>query len=150
MRAPMPPAEPAPRGAVRRALLIVAGWTSLVLAAVGVALPLLPTTPFVLLAAACFLRSSPRMHRALLESPRLGPYLRQWQRDRSVPLGAKRRAYVLVVATFGLSIALVDVAVLRIVLALIGLALLLFLARLRTAHAPLQATPGEEPPTPSN
>ena len=104
------------------------------LAVAGAILPLLPTTPFLLLAAACFARSSPELHRRLLANERLGPYLRQWQEDRSVPRGAKRRAYLLVVATFALSIFLVDATWQRVLLGGLGAALLGFLSLLRTGE----------------
>jgi hypothetical protein len=133
--------EPA-RGPLRRALLLACGWIAVGLALAGIPLPFLPTTPFLLLAAACFLRSSPRLHRKLLADPRFGPHLAQWQRDRSVPPGAKLRAFALVALTFGLSIALVDRLALRAALAAIGLALLGFLASLRTGSGG-GARPGE-------
>jgi uncharacterized protein len=113
-------------------LLSVAGWLAVGLALLGVFLPLLPTTPFLLVAAACFARSSPKLHAKLLAHPRLGPFLEQWRRDRSVPLAAKRRAYVLVIPCFAVSIALVDALAVRLVLATLGVALLVFLACLRT------------------
>jgi len=99
---------------------------------VGVFLPLLPTTPFLLLAAACFVRSSPRLHARLLAHPRLGPFLEQWRRERSVPLAAKRRAYVLVILCFALSITLAKGLAVRLALGVLGLVLLVFLACLRT------------------
>lgn len=101
---------------------------------VGVFLPLLPTTPFLLLAAACFVRSSPRMHARLVAHPRLGPFLEQWRRERSIPLAAKRRAYALVVLCFAVSIALAPVFWVRVGLGLLGLGLLVFLSRLRTSR----------------
>lgn len=115
-----------------RIALWVAGWLCMLLGLVGVFLPLLPTTPFLLLAAACFVRSSPEMYARLLAHPRLGPFLEQWRRERSIPLVAKRRAYVLVSASFALSIALVDGPGVRLALVALGLALLFFLSRLRT------------------
>jgi uncharacterized membrane protein YbaN (DUF454 family) len=111
-----------------------AGWLCMVLGLVGVFLPLLPTTPFLLLAAACFVRASPAMHARLLAHPRLGPYLEQWRRERSIPLAAKRRAYVLVSACFALSIALVGGIGPRIALGVLWLALIVFLACLRTGR----------------
>ena len=117
-----------------RWLLWILGSIALLLGLLGVFLPVLPTTPFILLAAACFLRSSPRMHARLMAHPRLGPFLEQWRRERSIPRAAKRRAYVLVSACFALSIALVDVTAVRIGLALLGLGLLVFLSRLRTGE----------------
>jgi uncharacterized protein len=116
-----------------RIVLLVAGWLAMALGLAGVFLPLLPTTPFLLLAAACFLRSSPRLHAKLMAHPRLGPFLEQWRRERSIPRAAKRRAYVLVLACFALSIALVDPAALKVLLAVLGLGLLLFLRSLRTS-----------------
>jgi len=56
---------------------------------VGAFLPLLPTTPFLLLALACFGRSSPAVHDWLIKHRTLGPYIVDWERDRSIPLSAK-------------------------------------------------------------
>lgn len=113
-------------------MLLAAGWLALALGFVGVFLPLLPTTPFLLLAAACFVRGSPRLHARMLAHPRLGPFLEQWRRERSIPRAAKVRAYVLVTACFTLSIVLADALAVRVALGLLGLGLLVFLARLRT------------------
>lgn len=115
-----------------RIVLLTAGWLALALGIAGVFVPLLPTTPFLLLAAACFARSSPALHARLRAHPRLGPFLEQWSRDRSVPRAAKQRAYVLVVACFALSIALAPGLWPRLALLGLGLALLVFLSRLRT------------------
>lgn len=117
---------------MKRWILLAAGWTCVGLALAGAVLPLLPTTPFLLLAAACFVRSSPALHRRLLAHERLGPYLAQWQHDRSVPKEAKRKAYALIVASFSLSIYVVDPTWLRIVLVLLACALCAFIASLRT------------------
>lgn len=116
-----------------RWILVGVGWLTMGLAVLGVFLPLLPTTPFLLLAAACFLRSSPKLHRRMLADPRFGPYLEQWQRDRSIPAGAKRRAYLLVIVTFGISMAVVDDTRLRVSLGVLGAGVLALLIALRTA-----------------
>jgi uncharacterized membrane protein YbaN (DUF454 family) len=115
--------------------LVVVGSLCTALGMAGAFLPLLPTTPFLLLALACFERSSPALHRRLLENRMFGPYLAQWKRDRSVPREAKRKAHVLVVLMFALSIALVDATWLRGVLAGVGVALIGFLAWLPTTRA---------------
>lgn len=121
---------PSSRGGISRILLLVAGASCTALAAVGAFLPVLPTTPFLILAAACFARSSPAFHAKLMESPVFGPYLRQWRADRTVPAEAKRKAYGLVLVTFGISIAVVDVAWLRILLAVLAVCLVIFLRKL--------------------
>jgi hypothetical protein len=119
-------------GTPLRLLLFAAGWVALALGFVGVFLPLLPTTPFLLLAGACFVRSSPRIHARMLAHPRLGPFLEQWRRERSIPRAAKQRAYVLVVLCFTLSMLLVEPLAARLLTGALGLGLLLFLSRLRT------------------
>lgn len=66
----------------------------------GVFLPLLPTTPFLLLALACFARSSPAIHDWLINHRMLGPYIVDWERDRSIPNGAKITSVVMMSASF--------------------------------------------------
>ncbi|HSC81250.1 MAG TPA: YbaN family protein [Chitinolyticbacter sp.] len=90
------------RGIVR-SLWLCAGIAALMLGAAGVVLPLLPTTPFVLLAAACFARSSPRLEAWLLDHPRLGPAVRLWRQQRALPARAKRWALLLMSASFAWS-----------------------------------------------
>lgn len=125
--------EPVPHTGVTRWLLLSAGVVATALGAVGAFLPVLPTTPFLLVAGACFARSSPAFHRRLLANRVFGPYLAQWRREHTVPRDAKRKAYGLVVVSFAISIAVVDVTWVRGLLAGIGLALLGFLASLPTA-----------------
>lgn len=85
---------------VKRALLITAGSLSLALGILGVFVPLLPTTPFLLLAAACYVKSSPRLYDWLMDSPRLGRYLRDYRSGAGVP----RRAKVISISLLWLTI----------------------------------------------
>nr|POW30301.1 Inner membrane protein YbaN [Pectobacterium parmentieri] len=113
-----------------RVLLIILGWVSVVLATLGVVLPLLPTTPFLLLAAWCFARSSPRFHDWLLYRSWFGSYLRHWQQHRALPPGAKWKAVAMILLTFALSLWLVKLVWVRILLLVILTILLTFMLRL--------------------
>lgn len=88
---PTPPAAAAPPGLspFKRALLVAAGLSALLLGLIGIVVPGLPTTPFVLLSAACLARSSPRLHHKLITHPYLGPMVRDWEAHRSLPLKVK-------------------------------------------------------------
>ena len=81
------------------------GILFLVVGAVGAVLPLLPTTPFVLLAAGCFARSSPRMHAWLLRSELFGPVLRNWEQNRCMPRRARRVSLLMMILVGGSSVA---------------------------------------------
>jgi len=90
-----PPTSPQlHRSRLVRGLLWMAGSVSLVLGLIGVVLPGLPTTPFILLAAACYARASPRLHGWLLNHRWMGPMLRDWERDRSLTRRTKTVAVV--------------------------------------------------------
>jgi len=87
-----------------RLLWIIAGGLALALGLAGIVLPLLPTTPFLLLAAFCFARSSPRLEMWLVEHPRLGPPIRDWRAEGAISPRAKGMALLAIAATFGLSL----------------------------------------------
>lgn len=82
-----------------RIIWAVCGGGALVLAIVGIVLPLLPTTPFLLLAAFAFARSSPRLEAWLLHHPRLGPPIRNWQEQGAIGRKTKRVALASMAAT---------------------------------------------------
>ena len=87
--------------AIRRHLYLAGGWLSLSLAFLGIFLPLLPTTPFVLLAAGCFSRSSQRLHQWLLTQSTFGPLLRDWQQYGVIRLRIKCLTTVIMVLLVG-------------------------------------------------
>ena len=80
------------------------GLSLLLLAAIGVVLPLLPTTPFVLLAAACFAKSSPRLHQWLMNSEVFGPMLADWDKKRCVTRKVKGVSLTMMIGVGGSSI----------------------------------------------
>ncbi|MGL5031719.1 MAG: YbaN family protein [Aeromonas sp.] len=92
---------------MKRGCLMVLGWLACGMGIVGIVLPLLPTTPFMLLAAALFARSSPRFHRWLLTHPWFGPSISDWQHHRGIRPQARRRAIISILLTFSLSLAVV-------------------------------------------
>ena len=115
---------------MKRVLLITVGWLCVVLATLGVVLPLLPTTPYLLLAAWCFARSSPRFHQWLLYRSWFGSYLRHWQTHRALPKGVKPKAVALIVVTFAISIYFVPLWWVRILLVCMMFSLLIMMWRL--------------------
>lgn len=120
------------RTVLARWCLLLLGVLFTAIGTVGAFLPVLPTTPFLLLAAACFARSSPALYQRLIANRVFGPYISQWQRDRTIPREAKRKACGLVVVTFAISIALVDATWLRGTLGALAVALIGLLAWLPT------------------
>ena len=91
-------------GATRRWVYMAVGCVSLVLGVIGIPLPLLPTTPFLLLAAFCFARGSERLHNWLLDHHRLGPPIHRWQEHRAISRNAKWMGTVSLVVMVALSV----------------------------------------------
>jgi uncharacterized membrane protein YbaN (DUF454 family) len=112
--------------------LFAAGCVLVALGAIGVFVPVLPTTPFLLLAAACFLRSSPRVHDWLVNSRFLGSYIRQYRSGAGLPLRARVGAIALLWLTIGFSVAfVVQSLAVRIILLLIAAGVTLHIASIR-------------------
>lgn len=84
-----------PRPAWVRGLWLAAGLAALVTGLVGIVLPLLPTTPFVLLAAFCWSRGCRRCEAWMLAHPRWGPMIADWRRHRAIPRRARQWAFVM-------------------------------------------------------
>lgn len=120
---------------LRNKLLICLGWMFVVIGAIGAVLPILPTTPFMLLALALFSKSSPRFHQMLLHNRWFGPALQQWETKKTVTQNTKIRAILLVITTFTISIFLVSHTIeLQIMLLLTGIVLLFFMSRLKVSE----------------
>ncbi|MBP9707660.1 MAG: YbaN family protein [Oligoflexales bacterium] len=113
---------------MKRIFFLVLGFVSLALAIIGIFLPLLPTTPFVLLAAFCFSQSSQALHQRLLLNKRFGPLIYEWEQFGSIRRSAKCIATAMIVGMFSLSFFLVDRKILiNALMFLIGSAVLAFI-----------------------
>ncbi len=101
------PGSKAPSSGPGRVVLVAAGSACVGIGAIGVFVPGVPTTPFLLLAAVCFTRSSPRLHGWLLSHRRLGPYVSGFLEGGGLTVRAKRASVLGLWATITLSTALV-------------------------------------------
>ncbi|NMA02794.1 MAG: DUF454 domain-containing protein [Clostridia bacterium] len=90
-------------GAIKRILLIIIGSLSLGLGIIGIFLPVLPTTPFLLLALACYLRSNKKLYNFILTNKYMGPYVKDYVSGNGIPLRMKKRAIVILWITIGFS-----------------------------------------------
>ncbi|MGL5800095.1 MAG: DUF454 family protein [Plesiomonas sp.] len=109
---------------------MISGCLALGIGIVGVVLPLLPTTPFLLLALACFARSSPRCHDWLMYRSPFASLLQQWQYNKTIPKMAKLRAMCFILCTFAISIGLAPLIMVKVVLALLCCVILFLLWRI--------------------
>jgi uncharacterized membrane protein YbaN (DUF454 family) len=110
------------RTTVKRRLLIGAGTLSTGLGIIGIFIPILPTTPFLLLAAACYMRSSERFYQWLINNRVFGAYVRNYIEGRGMPVRIKIFTILLLWLTIGLSITFgVQNIVIRIVLICIAI-----------------------------
>lgn len=123
------------RAASMKILLNVIGCIAVFLAVLGVFLPLLPTTPFLLLASACFVRGSDRMHRWLRYHPVFGEYLRNFEDKRALPRRAKVVSLLLLWPSMTYSIYLVKPMLLRIMLLGIAVSVTFMILRMKTLEA---------------
>lgn len=113
------------------------GTLFVALGILGLFLPVLPTTPFLLLAAGCYARSSRRIYHWLLNHRQFGPTLRAWREHRAMPYRAKRLALLMIILSFSVSIVFfVPYWLAQVAMALTGLALVIWIARLPSRDTP--------------
>lgn len=94
------------RASATRLIYLGLGWLALALGGIGILLPLLPTTPFVILAAFCFARSSPALALKLQNNPTFGPIIADWRANGAIAPRYKAMALGMMAAALGLSVAL--------------------------------------------
>lgn len=92
---------------IKQLLLCGLGWLSVALGVAGIPLPLLPTTPFLLLATWCFAQSSPAFHHWLITHPKLGPMVNPWREGKGLPKQVKIRIIITMITTMTISAVIV-------------------------------------------
>jgi uncharacterized membrane protein YbaN (DUF454 family) len=124
---------------IKRGIFTMLGTVFLVIGAIGIVLPVLPTTPLLLLAAACYIRGSPRLYHWMLHNRVFGEFLRNYRAGRGITLRHKLTALALLWGAIGYSVVfVVDHVVVQSLLVLIAIAVSVHLVRLPT----YQPTPG--------
>jgi uncharacterized membrane protein YbaN (DUF454 family) len=116
----------------KKYLLILAGSISLVLGIIGIVVPVLPTTPFLLLASFCYLRSSKRLYDWLLKNRVFGPYIYNYLKYRAIKRSVKVVTLILLWLTLTVSIVLVSNVYLRIFLVAVGIGVSIHVLSLKT------------------
>lgn len=113
---------------IRQYLYIATGWLCLGLGVVGIFLPLLPTTPFVLLAAFCFSRGSTTLHEWLLAQKTFGPMIRDWHQHGIIRLRVKWISAIMILLMIGYPVFFGPLSLaLKAILTLIGLGVMGFI-----------------------
>ena len=116
--------------AFKRGFYLICGLCSLALGLLGIPLPILPTVPFILLAAFCFARSSDRLHHWLMTHPWFSVALNDWAQNRGIPKGLKKKAYIVSGLSFAVSIAIVPLIWVKVILLCFALGLGFFLKQI--------------------
>jgi len=116
-----------------RLALLLAGNFFVAFGILGIFLPLLPTTPFLLLAAACYIRSSERFYNWLMNNKWLGNYIKNYREKKSIPLKVKVLSLSFLWLTIGYSVLfVVNIFLLRVILILIAIGVTIHVLSIRT------------------
>jgi len=91
------------REPLKKSLLLIIGTLSMAVGILGIVVPILPTTPFLLLAAACYIRSSQKMYNWLLNNRFFGSYIKNYMQGKGIPLKIKVFTVILLWTAIGLS-----------------------------------------------
>ena len=118
----------------KKIILVLIGSLSLFLGAVGIILPVLPTTPFLLLAAFCYIRSSERLYNWLINQKHLGPYIHNYISYKIVPRKIKYSAVIILWISLLTSIFFIDLLYIKIILALVGITVSIHIFSLNEKH----------------
>jgi uncharacterized protein len=119
---------------MHKPLFITLGLIFVGLAVLGIFLPVLPTTPLLLLAVACFARSSQKLHDRVLSHKTFGPLIRQWHETRSMPRRAKLYALVTIFAGGAVSVLSVDTVALKLIMAAVLVIPVVIILKIKTSQ----------------
>jgi uncharacterized membrane protein YbaN (DUF454 family) len=123
-----------------KVVLIIVGIISMSLGVMGIFLPVLPTTPFLLLAAACFIRSSEKLYNFLIQNKYFGKYIKDYREGKGIPKRTKVLAIGLLWISIGASLTFVITKLfLRIILAVVAILVTVHIARIKTKEASEEA-----------
>lgn len=119
---------------MQRYLLIISGLFFVALGGVGVVVPGLPTTVFILMAAACFAKSSPALHHWLVANRLFGPMIYHWEKSRSIPRRARKMALLTIAIVGVISLIALQGLYLKLLVALLLVIPVVILLRLKTVE----------------
>lgn len=122
---------------LKKILLLTIGFIALILGFIGMFLPILPTTPFALVAAACFARSSKKLHHWLVNTRHFGEFIRHYNEGTGVPKATKIRAIASLWIALIISMFLIQLVWVRLLLMVVGMAVTTHIALIRTRQDPL-------------
>ncbi len=122
---------------MQRYLLIIAGLFFVALGGIGVVVPGLPTTVFILMAAACFAKSCPALHSWLLDSRLFGPMIYHWEKNRAIPRRARTLALFMIGTVGVFSVYLIQGFYLKLFVAVMLIIPVVILLRLKTVDEAL-------------
>ena len=125
-------------------VLNIVGVLAVLLGLIGIFVPLLPTTPFLLLAAACFARGSQRLHGWLLNNGLFGRFLRDYEQGKGIPARAKVIALLMMWSSLVLAMWRYESLTVRLVLLATGAGVSIYLLRLPTRTAVAPRAPGPD------
>ena len=122
---------------MKKIILMAIGTVTLILGFIGVFLPVIPTTPFVLISLACFVNTSEKMHHFIMTNKYLGPYARAYASGEGIPKKAKFKAVFLIWITIGFSVTFIlEPLPLRIMLLVIATIVSTYIFTRPTAQEP--------------
>ena len=117
---------------MKRYLLLVAGFALLLLAVIGAMLPVLPTTPFVLLASACFASASPKLYQWLASTKFFGEFISNYKTSEGVSRKSKVKALCFLYLSLGISAVVADLLHVRLILLAVAIGVTIHLLMLKT------------------